>query len=106
MSSWKCVLLVSPRYDCAELIFFFFVCLLFRFFVLFCLVFFFFLGGGGGVLSRRRLHILCFFLYENNFWKLRQAKFSLDTDILQFALEAAKHKQGRENEKFSSFINY
>ena len=58
------------------------------------------------MLSRRRLHILCFFLYENNFWKLRQAKFSLDTDILQFALEAAKHKQGRENEKFSSFINY
>ena len=73
---------------------------------MFCLVFFFFFGGGGGILSRRRLHILCFFLYENNFWKLRQAKFSLDTDILQFALEAAKHKQGRENEKFSSFINY
>ena len=93
---------MSPRYDCAELIFFFFVCLLSRF--LFSLVFFFW--GGGGILSRRRLHILCFFLYENNFWKLRQAKFSLDTDILQFALEAAKHKQGRENEKFSSFINY
>ena len=93
---------MSPRYDCAELIFFFFVCLLSRF--LFSLVFFFW--GGGGILSRRRLHILCFFLYENNFWKLRQAKFSLDTDILQFALEAAKHKQGRENDKFSSFINY
>ena len=100
---------MSPRYDCAELIIiiFFFVCLLFRFFfVLFSFFFFFFFGGGGGILSRRRLHILCFFLYENNFWKLRQAKFSLDTDILQFALEAAKHKQGRENEKFSSFINY